>query len=143
MKTLERYGIQHSASGRGRLRYRYRSGHGGAPNGGLRPSLRIDVEQKFVEKLDLEEFRQYRILGACNPPLARKGLDEELDLGVLLPCNVVVSEADDGTIVVSTVDPNALLSIVEEPALDQIANDVRERFERVLGTLSETAETTT
>ena len=102
----------------------------------------IDVEGKFVEKLELEEFRQYRILGACNPPLARDGLEEELDLGVLLPCNVVVYEADDGTIVVSAVDPNTLLSIVEEPALDSIADDVRDRFERVLDTLPETSETT-
>lgn len=91
----------------------------------------IDVQQTLKKKLD-EDFRQYRILGACNPRLAHQALEEELQLGALLPCNVVVYETDDGSVGVSAVDPEILLSVVEDSELDQIAADVRERFDRVL-----------
>lgn len=96
----------------------------------------VDVQQAFEKKLD-EDFRKYRILGACNPPLARKALEEELQLGTLLPCNVVVYETDDGEVGVSAVDPEVLLSVVDNPELDRIAKDVRKRFERVLDELPE------
>ena len=92
----------------------------------------IDVQSTLEKKLG-EEFRQYRILGACNPPLAHEGLTEEIELGALLPCNVVVYETDDGDIVVSAVDPEQLVGIAENDALDSIATEVSERFERVLG----------
>jgi uncharacterized protein (DUF302 family) len=95
----------------------------------------IDVQATFAEKLDLDDFRRYRILGACNPPLAHEGLETELRLGALLPCNVVVYEDDDGTVRVSAVDPHALLSVVEGSALDEIAGEVHDRFERVLDAL--------
>jgi len=91
----------------------------------------IEVQHAFAEKLD-EEFRQYRILGACNPPLAKQALEAEIHLGALLPCNVVVYETDDGAVGVSAVDPHELLSVVDNPALDEIADEVRERFDRVL-----------
>lgn len=91
----------------------------------------IDVQQTLKKKLD-EDFRQYRILGACNPQLAHQALEEELQLGALLPCNVIVYETDDGSVGVSAVDPEILLSVVDNPELDQIAADVRERFDRVL-----------
>ena len=94
----------------------------------------IDVQATFAKKLD-EEFRQYRILGACNPQLAREGLEAEIELGVLLPCNVIVYEADDGTVVVSAVDPGQLVGITDNPELDTIADDVSERFQRVLESL--------
>lgn len=94
----------------------------------------IDVQETFEKKLD-EEFRQYRILGACNPGLAHEALGNELALGALLPCNVVVYETDDGDIGVSAVDPEALLSVAENPDLDPIAADVRGRFESVLESL--------
>jgi len=94
----------------------------------------IDVQATFAKKLD-EEFRQYRILGACNPPLAHEGLNEELELGALLPCNVVVYEDDDGSIVVSAVDPAQLVGIADNPELDSIATEVSERFDRVLDSL--------
>ncbi|MGB9985507.1 DUF302 domain-containing protein [Salarchaeum japonicum] len=94
----------------------------------------IDVQQTLTEKLDVE-FRQYRILGACNPPLAQQALEDELRVGALLPCNVIVYETDDGDIGVSAVDPEVMLSVVDNPELDAVATDVRERFERVLDAL--------
>lgn len=94
----------------------------------------IDVQATLEKKLD-EDFRQYRILGACNPQLAHEGLEEELDLGTLLPCNVVVYEGQSGDIVVSAVDPERLLEVTENADLDSIGADAHERFERVLETL--------
>lgn len=94
----------------------------------------IDVQQTFKEKLD-EEYRQYRILGACNPELAHEALDNELALGALLPCNVVVYETEDGGVGVSAVDPEALLSVSDNPNLEPIAEDVKKRFNVVLETL--------
>lgn len=97
----------------------------------------IDVQTTLKEKIDVE-IDQYRILGACNPPLAHEGLSQEPDLGALLPCNVVVYEpADDDAIVVSAVDPQALIGVTENPALDSIATDVAERFDRVLAEVDE------
>lgn len=93
----------------------------------------IDVQHTFKEKLD-ENYRQYRILGACNPSLAHQALETELQLGALLPCNVIVYELENGTVGVSAVDPETLLSLVDDPELDQIATDVRKRFDRVLNT---------
>lgn len=94
----------------------------------------IDVRETFKEKLD-EEYRQYRILGACNPELAHQALGNELTLGALLPCNVIVYETDDGGVGVSAVDPEALLSVADNPDLDAIAADVRGRFESILNSL--------
>jgi uncharacterized protein (DUF302 family) len=96
----------------------------------------IDVQETFAKKLDVE-YRQYRILGACNPPLAKQALDEEPRLGALLPCNVVVYETDDGGVGVSAVDPHKLLSVVDNPALDEVADEVHERFDRVLDELAD------
>ena len=95
----------------------------------------VDVQATFAKKLDAE-FRQYRILGACNPPLAKQGLEADVRLGALLPCNVVVYETDDGDVGVSAVDPKTLLSVVDDPELDEIGAEVRERFERVLEEVS-------
>lgn len=94
----------------------------------------IDVRDTFAQKLD-EEYRQYRILGACNPELAYRGLEEETELGALLPCNVIVYEDDDGSVVVSAIDPTQLVGIADNSALDPIAEDVADRFERVLDSL--------
>ena len=98
----------------------------------------IDVQATLREKLG-EEFRQYRILGACNPPLAHQAMEEELRLGALLPCNVVVYETDDGAVGVSAVDPATMLSVVDNPALDPVAADVRERFDRMLDAVAAAA----
>jgi uncharacterized protein (DUF302 family) len=94
----------------------------------------IDVQATLEEKLG-EEFRQYRILGACNP-----GLNEEIELGALLPCNVIVYETDSGEVVVSAVDPQQLVGIADNEALDSIATEVHDRFERVLATVAEELE---
>lgn len=91
----------------------------------------IDVQATLQKKLDVD-FRQYRILGACNPEQAHEGLQEELMLGALLPCNVIVYETDDGTVGVSAVDPGQLISVTDNAALNEIATDVQESFERVL-----------
>ena len=91
----------------------------------------IDVTGTFEQKLD-KEFRDYRILGACIPPLAAEAIETELSLGALLPCNVVIYASDDGEVVVEAVDPERLVGIADNPALDSVAADVRERFDRVL-----------
>jgi uncharacterized protein (DUF302 family) len=101
----------------------------------------IDIQATLKEKLG-EEFRQYRILGACNPPLAHEGLTEEIELGALLPCNVIVYETEDGDIVVSAVDPEQLVGIADNDALDSIATEVTERFERVLSAVGDEYEST-
>ena len=102
----------------------------------------IDIQATLKEKLG-EEFRQYRILGACNPPLASEGLTEEIELGALLPCNVIVYETDDGEVMVSAVDPQQLVGIADNEALDSIANEVHDRFERVLASVADELESST
>ncbi|MFC7045797.1 DUF302 domain-containing protein [Halobacteriaceae archaeon GCM10025711] len=94
----------------------------------------IDMQATLKAKLD-REFRNYTILGACNPPLASDALDVDIDVGALLPCNVVVYEADDGSVVVSAVDPKTLLDVADDPDLEPIGEEVRERLERALSTL--------
>ena len=94
----------------------------------------IDVQATFAKKLD-KEFQQYRILGACNPQLAYQGLEEEPELGALLPCNVIVYEEDDGTVIVSAIDPNQLIGVTDNSNLSPIAEDVSDRFRRVLDSL--------
>jgi uncharacterized protein (DUF302 family) len=96
----------------------------------------IDVRATMAEKLDAD-FRNYRILGACNPPLAHEALTEEIDLGALLPCNVVVYETDGGDVVVGAVDPEQLVGVADNENLDGVASEVRERFERVLAAVAD------
>jgi uncharacterized protein (DUF302 family) len=90
----------------------------------------IDVQATLKAKLDVDRD-PYLILGACNPPLAHRALDAEPDLGVLLPCNVVVYQRD-GRTVVSAVDAERMLSIVGNDALTPVAADVRARLARVV-----------
>ncbi|MDX1568786.1 MAG: DUF302 domain-containing protein [Longimicrobiales bacterium] len=95
----------------------------------------IDVKETLKKKLDVD-FRPYRILGACNPPLAHKALSEEIDIGLLLPCNVIVYQGDDeGTSVVSVIDPVVQLGVADREELAPIAEEVRERMKRALATL--------
>jgi len=84
----------------------------------------IDVKETLKKKLDVE-FRPYRILGACNPPFAYKALQAEEKIGLMLPCNVIVREKEDGSIEVSAVDPVASMQAIDNPALGDIADQVR------------------
>lgn len=95
----------------------------------------IDVKATFKKKLDAD-FRRYIILGACNPNLAYQALQSELDIGLLLPCNVIVYETDEGQSVISIVDPLSMLGVVESSALNPIADEARARLQRVLEALS-------
>jgi len=93
----------------------------------------IDVKATLKEKLDAD-FRKYVILGACNPSLAHQALNTELEIGLLLPCNVIVHEEDGGS-VVSIVDPIAMLGVVENPDLEPVAQEARTRLQRVVEAL--------
>ncbi len=94
---------------------------------------KIDVQATLKQKLGAD-FRKYVILGACNPPLAHQALNTELEIGLLLPCNVIVYQADGGSMV-SIVDPISMLGVVESPGLDPIANEARARLQRVIEAL--------
>lgn len=100
----------------------------------------IDVQATLEQKIG-EEFRQYRIIGACIPSLAFEALEEDVDIGALLPCNVVVYETDDGTIVVSAVDPDTLLAVADNPALEPLGEDVGSRLERVVADVGDELDT--
>jgi uncharacterized protein (DUF302 family) len=90
----------------------------------------IDVQKTLKEKLNAD-FRPYVILGACNPPLAHRALSTELDLGLLLPCNVVVYDEEGGA-VVKAMDPEPVLGLVGNPELAPIAGEVKARLEKVI-----------
>lgn len=90
----------------------------------------IDVQATLREKLG-QELESYLILGACNPHLAHRGLGIEPDLGVLLPCNVVVRR-DQGSTYVSAIEPMSALELAGNPALEPIAREARERLERAI-----------
>ena len=97
----------------------------------------IDVAATLKTKLGVE-FRPYRILGACNPPLAHQALSAELDIGLLLPCNVVIYEADDpGECTVAAFDPVAGLALTGNEQVRPIGEAVRARLERVLAAVEE------
>jgi uncharacterized protein (DUF302 family) len=92
----------------------------------------IDIATTLKKKLDVD-FRPYVILGACNPPLAHRALTAERDLGLLLPCNVIVYAADeDGKSVVAAMDPEAALELTGNAEVREVAREVKSRLERVL-----------
>lgn len=95
----------------------------------------IDVAGTLKKKLDIDR-RPYFILGACNPKLANEALTADPDIGLLLPCNVVVREEADGQVIVGFMDPNAVLGLVEQDGVESLATEVRSRLERVRDQLS-------
>lgn len=94
----------------------------------------IDVQATLKKKLNIDR-KPYRILGACNPSYAHQALDAEPDIGLLLPCNVVVREEDNGSIDVGFMDPEAVLGLVKSDAVRKIGKEVRIKLERVRDTL--------
>ena len=96
----------------------------------------IDVQQTLKNKIGAD-FQPYVILGACNPNLAHRALQAEKELGLLLPCNVIVYDNGDGACTVSIIDPAQMMSVVENPTLAAVAAEAKARLERVAAALGE------
>lgn len=94
----------------------------------------IDVQATLKKKLDAD-FRRYRILGACNPPFAYRALQHSLDVGMLMPCNVIVYETDDRRTVVSAVDPMQTMAAQGDETIRPLAAEVRQKLQRVIDSL--------
>ena len=95
----------------------------------------IDVKATLKKKLDVD-FRPYKILGACNPPLAYRALTAAPEVGLLLPCNVTVAQVDDG-IEIGIIDPLSMMGFITHPDLEPVADEARQRLDRVAKALQE------
>jgi uncharacterized protein (DUF302 family) len=94
----------------------------------------IDVKETLKKKLNVD-FRRYKILGACNPPLAYQALQAEEKIGILLPCNVIIQEKGDGQVEVSAVDPMETMKAVGNPKLAALAEQVQAKLKRVIANI--------
>lgn len=94
----------------------------------------IDMKTTLKNKLDIDR-RPYKILGACNPPFANKALGLEEKIGILLPCNVTVIETESGKVDVSIMDPVVAMSVVDNPALKELADDVKAKLQKALDSI--------
>jgi uncharacterized protein (DUF302 family) len=95
----------------------------------------IDVKETLKKKLDVD-FRKYKILGACNPPQAYKALSTEENIGVMLPCNVIVQEKEDGSVQVSAINPMEAMKTIGNPKLEDVAKTVSQKLVNVLNNLN-------
>ena len=95
----------------------------------------IDVKATLKKKIDVDR-RPYTILGACNPVLANQAINADPDIGLLLPCNVLVREEEDDSITIAFMDPASVLGLVEVDGIEDLAGQVREKLERVKASLS-------
>ena len=95
----------------------------------------IDVKATMKKKLDVE-FKNYRILGACNPKFAYQALQKEDKIGTMLPCNVIVQELEDGNIEVAAIDPSASMQAVQNQDLQGVAEEVRKKLQSVTSSLN-------
>ena len=91
----------------------------------------IDVKATIKKKLNID-FRNYRILGSCNPPFAYKALQSEDKIGTMLPCNVIIQELEDNRVEVAAINPTASMQAVENMELEKIANEVADKLKRVI-----------
>jgi uncharacterized protein (DUF302 family) len=91
----------------------------------------VDIQATLKKKLDVD-FRPYKILGACNPPFAYKALQAEHNIGLLLPCNVIVQDAGNGKTEIAAIDPLVSMSKVENPALEPVAAEIKAKLQRVI-----------
>ena len=98
----------------------------------------IDVQRAMKDKLDVE-MRPYRILGACNPPLAHQALQAEPDIGLLLPCNVIVREEAPGRVVVGFLDPQTMVGLVGKTEIQPVADQAEQRLRRACASLGGSA----
>jgi uncharacterized protein (DUF302 family) len=91
----------------------------------------VDIQATLKKKLDVD-FRPYKILGACNPPYAYKALQAEQNIGLLLPCNVIVQDVGNGKTEIAAIDPLVSMSRVENPALEPVATEIKAKLQRVI-----------
>jgi uncharacterized protein (DUF302 family) len=96
----------------------------------------IDIQKAMKEKLG-KDMPAYRILGACNPPLAHQALEADADIGLLLPCNVTVREETDGRVRVGFLDPQMMVQLTQNPGVERVADEAGERLRRVQSALAE------